>query len=331
MSSDLDQQLRMVVGRRQTIHSYPTPAEANKCFACEWRSARARSAASAFDRRVSSRIDAQLIMRRLILAVTILCASIRVYGGSFDHEAWNELLVRHVIPVRQGYATQVDYSNFAADRAKLKTYLASTSAVSRETFEAWTSAEQMAFLLNAYNAWTIELVLTRYPRLESIKDLGSLVRSPWKKRFIPLLGERLSLDEIEREWLRSSDRYRDPRVYFAVNCASVGCPALAPEAYVAENLEQQLERAVERFLSDRERNRVESGRLRVSSVFKWHRNDFERGWRGYLSLRQFLADHAGALGLTGEEISRLRAGLLIIEFLDDDWRLNDTSGKRTRL
>ena len=111
-------------------------------------------------------------------------------------------------------------------------YLAATSAVSRAEFDRWVPADQLAFLVNAYNAWTVQLVLQGYPKIASIRDLGSLLQSPWKKRFVPLLGETRSLDEIEHSLIRGSGRYREPRAHFALNCASVGCPALRPEAYV---------------------------------------------------------------------------------------------------
>ena len=129
-------------------------------------------------------------------------------------------------------ASQLRYAGMAADRAALKAYLDSLSAVPAASFQAGSPAQQMAFLINAYNAFTVELILTRYPDLTSIKELGSLLQSPWKPKWIPLLGGKVSLDEIEHEMLRAKGRYKDPRVHFAVNCASIGCPALREEAFV---------------------------------------------------------------------------------------------------
>jgi hypothetical protein len=134
------------------------------------------------------------------------------------------------------------------------------------------------------------------------------------------------LDDIEHGLIRGSGRYNDPRIHFAVNCASIGCPALRAEAYVAQRLNVQLEDATQMFLSDRTRNRVESDALKVSSIFKWYRPDFEKGWRGANTLGQFLALYSEPLALNADTASQLSAGKLDIEFLDYDWRLNVTSG-----
>jgi hypothetical protein len=179
-------------------------------------------------------------------------------------------------------------------------------------------------LINAYNAWTVELILTQYPGLESIKDLGSLFKSPWGKKFIPLLGEKRSLDDIEHNLIRGSGRYNDPRIHFAVNCASIGCPALKNQAYREDILEKQLEEATALFLSDKSRNRLSDGELQISSIFKWYREDFERGWRGAATLPQFLALYKDSLGLGNAGTGKLAAGNFAIRFLDYDWKLNST-------
>ena len=246
-----------------------------------------------------------------------------------DSTPWDALLKKHVHVLRNGQASEVDYAGLKGDHAALLTYLASTSKVTQSEFDHWSSPAQLAFLINAYNAWTVELVLTGYPDIKSIKDLGSFIQSPWKKRFIPLLGETRSLDDIEHGLIRGSSRYNDPRIHFAVNCASIGCPALRMEAYVAERLNSQLEDATQMFLSDRTRNRVESDTLKVSSIFKWYRSDFEKGWRGANTLDQFLVLYRGPLGLNIDTASRPAAGKLGIEFLDYDWRLNVISSSTT--
>lgn len=239
-----------------------------------------------------------------------------------DHSPWNDLLQRHVVELRGGQATQVNYAGLRRDHAQLAGYLTATSAVARAEFDRWPAQDQLAFLINAYNAWTVELVLTGDPDLSSIRDLGSLLQSPWKKRFIPLLGESRSLDDIEHSLIRGSGRYREPRVHFAVNCASVGCPALRREAYVAARLDAQLEDATRQFLGDRSRNSVSGNRLQVSSIFKWYREDFEGGWHGARSLAAFLALYGDALALDTTQRQQLAQGATEIEFLDYDWRLN---------
>ncbi|MFV1873062.1 MAG: DUF547 domain-containing protein [Oleiphilus sp.] len=240
-----------------------------------------------------------------------------------DHAIWDGLLKKYIVEIDQGQATQVDYAGFQQDRDSLKAYLDDLSALSQKEFDALSPNGQLAFLINAYNAWTVEFILTKYPDLESIKDLGSFFRSPWKKQFIPLLGKQRSLDDIEHKLIRGSGRYQDARIHFAVNCASIGCPALRAEAFNANDLDAQLEQQTVLFLSDESRNRFTDGELQVSSIFKWYREDFEKGWSGVDSLAQFFALYAKALGLSDQQAMALQAGKLDIEFLDYDWRLND--------
>ena len=243
--------------------------------------------------------------------------------GEVSHQLWDDLLERHVRVHDGGRASSVDYQGMASDRAQLRRYLDGLAAVSRGQFDAWPQASQLAFLINAYNAWTVELILGSYPGLQSIKDLGSLFRSPWKKSFIPLFGGQLSLDDIEHGLIRGAKRYDDPRIHFAVNCASIGCPALANRAYQGESLHRQLEEATRLFLADRSRNRLEGSTLWVSAIFSWYREDFTHGWRGASTLGQFLALYGDSLALGDEEVARLRAGEIPIDFLPYDWRLND--------
>jgi len=239
---------------------------------------------------------------------------------SFGHGTWDGLLQRHVKPIQGGVATQVDYGGMARERVQLKGYLDALAAVPEADFRRWPRDERLAFLINAYNAGTVELVLTAWPKLDSIKDLGSLLGSPWKKRFIPLLGGTRSLDDIEHGMIRAKGAYDEPRIHFAVNCASVGCPALRAEAYTAARLDAQLADATRRFLADRTRNRFRDGRLEVSSLFTWYGKDFD----AVGGLRVFLADQGEALGLTDGQRQSLRDGSLKLVFLDYDWRLNGT-------
>jgi len=245
-----------------------------------------------------------------------------VQAAGFDHSVWGALLKEHVRVLEDGKASQVDYAGLAEKREVLSGYLKKMSAVSRDEFDSWATDEQLAFLLNAYNSWTVELILTKYPDLDSIKDLGSLFQSPWKKSFIPLLGEKRSLDDIEHGLIRGSERYNDPRIHFAANCASIGCPALRAEPYLGNELQRQLEDATSLFLKDRSRNRLDGRALKVSSIFKWYREDFKIGWKATESLEQFFAYYAEDLELTEEQMKQLAKGKIKIEFLDYDWKLN---------
>jgi hypothetical protein len=166
----------------------------------------------------------------------------------------------------------------------------------------------------------VELILTKYPDLKSIKDLGSLLQSPWKKKFFTLLGEPRHLDWIEHEQLRP--RYAEPRIHAAVNCASIGCPALRNEAFTAARLEAQLEDGMRRFMADRSRNRVANGRVEVSAIFKWFREDFEQGHLGLKRVEDLFARYAPQLSDDPAVQAQLRDRALPVSHLDYDWALN---------
>ena len=270
------------------------------------------------------------MIRALLLAAALGIASA---ANAFDHghAAWDALVKKHVKLVDGGRASQVRYADFAKDRAALKAYLAAVSKVPQAEFDGWGKAERMAFLVNAYNAFTVELILTRYPDLKSIRDLGNIVfNSPWKRRFFILLGRETHLDEIEHGMLRKPGAYDEPRVHYAVNCASVGCPMLREEAFVAARLEAQLEEQARRFLSDRTRNRFspQSGKLEVSEIFKWFKEDWTSGYRGLggagpvTSREQYFARYAELLADSPEHRRLVAEGRAPIAHLDYDWSLN---------
>jgi len=246
---------------------------------------------------------------RLILA-TVCLASAPAFAQGFDatHAAWDGLLKKHVVVLPGGQASQVRYDGFAADRKALKAYLEALSGVSRAQFDGWPRDERKAFLINAYNAFTVEKILTRWPDIRSIWDFGKIFGNPFKDDFFRLLGGPMTLDGIEHGMLRKPGAYDDPRVHFAVNCASIGCPMLREEAYVAARLDAQLEEQAVRFLSDRSRNRFRDGRLEVSKIFDWFGEDFE-------PRAKFFTRYRAALGYPGGDVP--------VDFLDYDWSLND--------
>jgi len=245
--------------------------------------------------------------------------------AEFDHSVWDGLLSRHVVLKDDGRATAVRYAGVAKEHDILRVYLNSLSRITQEEFDGWPKSEQLAFLINAYNAFTVELILTEYPNLDSIKDLGSLFRSPWKKKFFTLLGAERSLDNVEHDLIRADGAYEDPRIHFAIVCASIGCPALRNEAYTSNRLEAQLQDNVRKFLSDRSRNRFDpkSQTLEVSKIFDWFAQDFSRGWKGYQSVAQFLAGYAEQLADDPADRRLIAEQKASIRFLDYDWRLND--------
>jgi hypothetical protein len=265
----------------------------------------------------------RLLFRFLCAAALWLAAPAHAFDHS--HAAWDALLKKHVAWQAGGHESKVSYAGFKQDRAALNGYLAALSAASAAQFKAWSKAQRLAFLINAYNAYTVDLILTRYPDLKSIRDLGSLLNSPWKKRFIVLLGEPRSLDDIEHGMIRARGAYDDPRIHMAVNCASIGCPALRTEAYTAQQLDAQLDDQVARFMSDRTRNRFDpqSRRLNVSRIFDWYADDFRKGHRGIDSPESFFAQHAQALADRPEDQQMVRERKAKVSYLEYDWALND--------
>ena len=272
------------------------------------------------------------MQRRLILGWLAGLCALPLMGdaraqaqAALDHNyaAWDALLKKHVRWLPDNKQSRVDYMGFAAERATLKTVLVQWSAVSAASFTAFTRDQQMAFLINAYNGFTVELILSKYPDLKSIKDLGSLIQSPWKKKFFQLLGEEHHLDWIEHEQLRP--KYADPRVHAAVNCASIGCPALRPEGFTATRLEAQLDDGMARFMGDHTRNRFAHGKAELSSIFKWFHEDFEKGHLGFGKLDDVLARYAEQLADTASDQAKLKSGGVSIAYLDYDWSLNDSA------
>src|ERR1700687_582220 len=265
------------------------------------------------------------MLKQFALLAAALLASAAALAFDHSYKPWDELLKKHVRYVQNGNASRVDYAGFAKDRARLKALLDDYQQVSKTEFDAWTKAQQQAYLINAYNAFTIEKILTRYPNLKSIRDFGGVFGNPWKDKFFSLFGQPANLDLIEHETLRKEGLYDEPRVHVAVVCASIGCPMLREEAFRADQLDTQLEDAMRRFLSDRTRNRYnpQSGKLEVSKIFDWYGKDFEKGHKGYQSVKAILAKYADLLADKPEDRAAIREQKPGVAFLDYDWSLND--------
>ncbi len=239
-------------------------------------------------------------MRNLLIvcSATILwCASplhlAAQKDAKVDHMTWDQVLQAHV-----NAAGEVDYAGIAGD-PRFGRYLAVLERFAPA--ESWTRNERMAYWINAYNAFTIKLVTEHLP-LKSIKDIGE----PWARQFITIGGTKMSLDHIENAILRP--RFKDPRIHFAINCASISCPVLLNRAYMPATLESQLEGAAARFMNDTRRNRITPAKAEVSRVFEWFKEDFT------------------ANGTLAEYLSRYSAVPVTeatpIVFMDYDWRLN---------
>lgn len=244
--------------------------------------------------------------------------------ADFDHGDWDRLLREHVRVIDGGVATQLDYSGMAADRRELQIYLAGIAEVPRSTFDSWSTPAQLAFLINAYNAYTVDVILQEYPDIDSIRDIGFFLSSAWNQNFAKLFGEPVTLDDIEHGMIRGWGLYNEPRIHFAVNCAAIGCPALRGEAFVSDKLEMQLEDSTKKFLSDRSRNYFDNGRMYISSIFDWYEEDFEKGWGGVDSVAEFLAAYGAELNVDEATTNKLLADDIRIRHLKYDWGLNDT-------
>ncbi len=253
----------------------------------------------------------------LAFAGSMMFATNAAYALDHNYAAFDALLGKHVKWNAKGVASAVNYGRFAKDRAALKAVLDEFSAVSSAQYNKFSRDQKLAFLINAYNAFTVELILTKYPDLESIKDLGSLFTNPWKKKFFTLLGEKRNLDWIEHTRIRAKGVFSEPRIHFVVNCASIGCPALRPEAIKAVELEKQLADSSRRFFSDRSRNRYDkgSGTLKVTKLFDWYAEDFE-------PVKKFIARYAKQLADDPADQAKIKAGSLDYSFLTYDWKLN---------
>lgn len=240
------------------------------------------------------------------------------------HLLWDQILAQHVVTIAGGHATQFNYQALAQQPERLERYLNSLSAVSHKRFKQWHKNKQLAFLLNAYNAFTVKWIIKHYP-VDSIRDTGGFFSSPWSKTFISLLGQTVSLDTIEHEWIRGNGQFNEPRIHFAVNCASVGCPALREQSYRAVQLNQQLEAQTVRFMSDSSRNYAKGKTLYLSSIFDWYDKDFEQGWQGVNSLYQFALKYKNELALNQTQIKQIKDESISLDFLKYDWSLNDVS------
>lgn len=246
-----------------------------------------------------------------VLALALGTGRSALAADAFDHThaEFTKILQAHVVYKNQ--TSEVNYPKLKAQKPELEKYLDTLSAVNKDQFKNFSQPQQKAFLINAYNGFTLKLIVDNYP-VKSIKKLGGLFSSPWKKKFFRLLGDDCHLDRVEHEWLRP--RFKDPKIHFAVNCASIGCPRLRNEAYRADALDRQLADQAEVFFRDSGRNRLvpEKQLLEISKIFDWFEEDFKP------SAKEFAAAH-----LTSDSALRNRAKDFKVKFTDYDWALND--------
>jgi len=274
------------------------------------------------DTRVPSRLDWKEVW---LSATLLLFAMSPALGDQFDHthQGFDRFLSQVVVVSTDGTSNRVDYSVASEEKALLEDYLSVLASVSEEEFLQFGKANQTAFLINAYNAAMIQKILQRYPDIDSVWDFGRIFNHPFKDRFVELFGERMSLDDIEHGRLRGDPALFDPRVHFAVNCASKGCPPLRPAAFNGSSLDAALDEQASIFLSDRTKNGMNptTNRLTLSPIFDWYGEDFGvPGLKGELA---YLSQYAASLGLDDDAVRALNEGSSKIEWSDYDWALND--------
>lgn len=268
----------------------------------------------------------------------LLLLSPTLYAAEFDHGySQYETLLKEVVKVSEDKKqTRVDYQRLAIDPQSLATVLSLFSGVSQAQYDSWDTEQQLSFLINAYNGFTLQLIADNWAeftlgKASSIRDLGSLFTSPWEKKFFTLFGKPHNLDDIEHQMIRKW--FKEPRIHAALVCAAVSCPPLRAEAFVADNLEQQLDSQMKLFLADNSRNEIivngALGRASLSSIFKWYQGDFEKGEGGFTSLYDVLNKYSAALVQDDEnpqaQLSLLKQSDFPILFKDYDWRLNDVA------
>lgn len=222
-----------------------------------------------------------------------------------DHVIWAELLSKYVKP------GGVDYAGFRSEEKTLDNYLKVLEDIDSKTMSR---DEQFAYYINAYNAWTIKLILSAYPDVKSIKDLGTFLQSPWEKKFVRIDRNLLTLDDIEHRILRP--RFKDPRVHFAINCSAASCPPLRAEPYLGSTLDQQLDQSTRAFINSPNRYRLDGNALYVSRIFKWFAEDFNDDVVGFY------------LKYARDDLKKQlteKKDIIQVKYLDYDWSLNDVS------
>lgn len=221
-----------------------------------------------------------------------------------SHALWDTLLTRHV-----STRGMVDYHGIITDSSTLNLYLEELSG--HPPNSKWSPQEQLAYWINAYNAFTIKLIVDHYP-VKSIRDLHPtlyvpLVNTVWHIKFFKIGGVDFNLDEIEHGILRKT--FDEPRIHFAIVCASHSCPPLRNEAYLPHKIDAQLDDQAKIFINDTARNKLAPDRIEISQIFNWFKGDFTKK----STLIEFLNRYAAVPVQSNASI----------HYLDYDWNLNE--------
>jgi hypothetical protein len=234
-----------------------------------------------------------------------------------DHSIWDRFLKTYLVAPHPSGINRVRYADVASeDRTALKDYLRNLQSL---TISSYNRAEQKAYWINLYNALTVDIVLSRFP-VRSIRDIhispGLFTRGPWGAKLLTIEGEAVSLDDIEHRILRPI--WKDNRVHYAVNCASLGCPNLQSTAFTSDHANSLLDKAAREFVNHPRGVSLKTGKLRVSSIYVWFQEDFGGSAEG---LMEHWDKYAG--GALAQALRNYRGGLEH----DYDWQLNGTEQK----
>ncbi len=228
-----------------------------------------------------------------------------------DHSAWGAFLQEYVVTGHPSGVNRLSYGSVSPeDRKSLDAYVGALEAA-RVT--ALDPAEQKAYWINLYNGLTVQVILDHYP-VESIRDIksGLFKAGPWDKKLLEIEGEKVTLNDIEHRILRPI--WEDNRVHYAVNCASMGCPNLQPEAFTVDNMEDLLEKAAREYVNHPRGARVEGAKLTLSSIYDWFQVDFGNSEREVIGQLLQYAGEPLAAKLKGFD------GKVRYEY---DWSLNE--------
>lgn len=251
------------------------------------------------------------VLNTFFFPMFLLIAESTMLAKDLDDQLWRNVLTRYL---KQGEFNYSELKNNKAQSHELQEYIKKLESLSKKDYEKLSRNQKMAFLINAYNALTVKLIIENYP-VQSIKDIGGIFTKPWSIKFFNLLdGSIRSIDPIEHDYLRPN--FQDYRIHAAVNCASKSCPVLRNEPFSADRLDQQLDEQMTQWLSDESRNRVDtsSKTIFLSKIFDWYEKDFET-WGGGIS--KVLIKHCPQIFQ-----SALEKGFRI-KYLDYDWSLNE--------
>jgi hypothetical protein len=218
-------------------------------------------------------------------------------GHVLSHEQWDTLLKKYV-----SENGEVNYRGLKSEQSKLNAYLEMLS--SNPPAEESRREDEMVYWINAYNAFTVRLILNNYP-LKSIRDVKN--GKPWDDPFITLGGKKYSLNNIEHDVLRK--KFGDPRIHFAINCASRSCPKLVNRAFTADQLETQLDNAARSFINDSSKNKITASDATISEIFKWYKDDFTK--------------HGTLIDYLNTFSSVKISSNASIRYLNYDWSLNE--------